>query len=53
MSSTVLEDSLIEVPIFDSAGSNKMGKLAMTEGMEDLTHLQGCGSWPNAATRSQ
>ncbi|KAL6213270.1 hypothetical protein ACLB2K_012717 [Fragaria x ananassa] len=23
------------------------------EGMEDFTHLQGCGSWPNAAARSQ
>lgn len=26
---------------------------ASVEGMEDLTHLQGCGGWPKSAARNQ
>ena len=44
----------IEAPIADMVpmiGTSKQKD--ETEGMEDFTHLQGCGSWPNAAARSQ
>lgn len=41
------------VPYVDHDDSLYLSSYYILRGMEDFTHLQGCGGWPNSTARGQ